>query len=801
MKPVIDLERVLHRSMLLTVSCASLILSSAEEARWPAAFTPIVALLTYAFVDRKKKVRLSVAGANLLGIAGFTAMAVEFYGNTILGKLLSGAHLLVYMTWVVLMMRKGVRQFWWLAALCALQLSVASVLTNSASFGASLIAMLLIMIWTLAVFTLYRARIRIGTPESVVEDSLATVAATKQDNTDLTIRNGLQIDAEEPWIGWRFCGMTGFAFMTSLVISVITFAVFPRFWVHQPLSAFSSLRQALPQQTGFTEAVELGEIGEIMQSNQRVLQFSITRMRTGSSVHPDVFADALHMDEIMFRGNALGRYLNGRWFSGRSQATSLGDLEELQSWFHRNPEGVDFRIRITQDPPIATFAFAPMPVTNAEHREGSGSIRQRRLSYCLVHRIKKEERRSEPLAYEVWCKAARRNSGRHSPGRNHRRSDLSDSVFRSPADSRRQREYQDAREWCITRNLQVRLPQLAALARTVCSQDGRLVPEESRVERIREFLSGTDDFSYSLVAAIDNPSIDPIEDFLLNRKSGHCEYFASAGALMLQAVDIPARVVNGYKGCELNSVTGRWEVRQKHAHTWVEVFVDGRWQTVDPTPAARDQSVSREDPFSWWTDLTTAMGDSWFSLVQKMSLQRQQELVRPLTDSARNAWETIQQQGLWASIRIFFESVVLKPDRWISWQFWVLTFFGLLVPALLLRRRPDRLVADLFRRLLRLLRRQDQQQRTVVRFYENFCRMCASHGLTFPGHQTACENAAMAATHFHDRLTTDHDRQLPAQIASTFNAVRFGGKSLSQESIDEIRGAVLRLGRVLKQER
>src|SRR5208282_4488659 len=67
--------------------------------------------------------------------------------------------------------------------------------------------------------------------------------------------------------------------------------------------------------------------------------------------------------------------------------------------------------------------------------------------------------------------------------------------------------------------------------------------------------------------------LDPVEDFLVNRKKGHCEYFASALALLLRSIDIPARIVNGFKGGDWNDLTQSMYVRQKHAHSWVEAYV------------------------------------------------------------------------------------------------------------------------------------------------------------------------------------------------------------------------------------
>lgn len=82
--------------------------------------------------------------------------------------------------------------------------------------------------------------------------------------------------------------------------------------------------------------------------------------------------------------------------------------------------------------------------------------------------------------------------------------------------------------------------------------------------------------------------MDPIDGFLFDTKQGFCEHFASSFVFLMRAAGIPARIMVGYLGGELNGAVNALEsyyiVRQSDAHAWVEVWLDGRgWQTVDPT--------------------------------------------------------------------------------------------------------------------------------------------------------------------------------------------------------------------------
>src|SRR5262249_51439626 len=132
-----------------------------------------------------------------------------------------------------------------------------------------------------------------------------------------------------------------------------------------------------------------------------------------------------------------------------------------------------------------------------------------------------------------------------------------------------------------------RLKRLSALAQSLTVPE-RLSGEGSTTKKmaltLESHLRDSGEYTYSLSMAVDDPAIDPVEDFLFNRKRGHCEYFASALALMLRSVQIPSRLVTGFKGAEFNASDKSYEVQQRHAHAWVEAWVDNEWMTLDPTP-------------------------------------------------------------------------------------------------------------------------------------------------------------------------------------------------------------------------
>jgi hypothetical protein len=77
---------------------------------------------------------------------------------------------------------------------------------------------------------------------------------------------------------------------------------------------------------------------------------------------------------------------------------------------------------------------------------------------------------------------------------------------------------------------------------------------------------------------------DSADEFWFDRKEGFCEHIASSFVILMRALEVPARIVTGYQGGEKNPMDDFWIVRQRDAHAWAEIWLDGRgWVRVDPT--------------------------------------------------------------------------------------------------------------------------------------------------------------------------------------------------------------------------
>lgn len=141
--------------------------------------------------------------------------------------------------------------------------------------------------------------------------------------------------------------------------------------------------------------------------------------------------------------------------------------------------------------------------------------------------------------------------------------------------------------------------------------------KSAAVAYVKEFFS---DYTYSLYQPEDLANHQPLEYFLKTRKSGHCEYFATATVLMLRHLGVPARYVVGYSVQEYDSFLEMYVVRQRHAHAWAIAYVNGEWQVVDTTPStwvaleAQNESLLRP--------LLNLVSSRWFAFQRWWEVQR-----------------------------------------------------------------------------------------------------------------------------------------------------------------------------------
>ena len=791
------LQSAFFRSVTLTTAIAGLVLCQSEGSFFPAVLTPVFAVIAWIFVDQLKWIHLPTWLANILGLAAFALSGFEFTHGGMLGKLSSGGHMLVYLTCIVLMMRKEHRQYWWLLALTLLQMAVSAILNAGVFFGGAMLVIMAMMLWTLSVFSLYRVmdlhvrrKSQSGGRQAdldghdLTQDVNNPEARTrKKSSAAIQVRDGLQRNSSETWIGWRFRGMVAGSFIVSLVLALFVFAAFPR--IRIPGSATfageADNRSHFGAQSGFKETVELGQVGRIAMSQQRVLSFDVTDLKTSLPLAADQFANAMDMDEVRFRGNTLGRYQFGHWSSGvlERDSTFSGILRGIDPY--RAIPKSDFNVTITFDPPVGNYVFAPYPVSKLK-ASGAAEIYVHPIAGGMLFREKTQI--DKPRTVSLECpRVSQTNVSRPTF-----------AYWSLPAGApesfiERRIEFINlrAQEIYVTPELESNRSKLYHAARQVCSKNGQLLPETKRVAAVLNYLSPKNGFTYTTNQTRRDRSIDPVEDFVFNTKSGHCEYFASACALMLQSVQIPSRLVNGYYGSELNSVTGHNEIRQKHAHTWVEVFVNNQWETVEPTPAApRRESISSGDAGSLVSNLQTAISDLWNDGIHKMSAERQKEFFAPVISTSKSMFETIRKKGILETVWSGISSFISTPEAWFSWRGGVATFLLLLFGGLIARLHPLAKFINCIKSVMELFSGKQRARKSVIRFYAQFCALCEQHGMPLSASESALENSRAAIERFGAKLDSADLQNLPMRIAAAFNAVRFGKAELTDEQAASI---------------
>jgi len=138
----------------------------------------------------------------------------------------------------------------------------------------------------------------------------------------------------------------------------------------------------------------------------------------------------------------------------------------------------------------------------------------------------------------------------------------------------------------IDRAFYLRLPaRIPERVRQLANDIKRRATGDARKLELLEQFFLTGNFRYSMRGLPTGENA--LEQFLFEKRQGHCEFFASAFALLLRAAGVPARLVGGYLGGDYNDLGGYYLVSDDLAHVWVEAYIDGRgWVRVDPSSFA-----------------------------------------------------------------------------------------------------------------------------------------------------------------------------------------------------------------------
>lgn len=140
-----------------------------------------------------------------------------------------------------------------------------------------------------------------------------------------------------------------------------------------------------------------------------------------------------------------------------------------------------------------------------------------------------------------------------------------------------------------------------AIARIIAELGLENLPPTEIIQKLEHTFDT--EYSYTLRHKGKGAQRTPLANFLLDRKAGHCEFFATATVLILRACNLPARYTTGYVAAEYSALEKQFIIRKRHAHAWTRVYVDGHWQDLDTTsPNWLALEAENSSPFRFLTD-------------------------------------------------------------------------------------------------------------------------------------------------------------------------------------------------------
>ncbi len=518
------------------------------------------------------------------------AVAGDAQNPGLFAALLAAIHLMLFATVVRLFSARTTRDCLFLALLALCAMLASAILTVDSAF----IGFFLVFLG-LAVSTFVGLEMRRASEGALAPALESGTPAARRVHTAL--------------------GVTSAAVaLGALLAGALIFVILPRFRAGY-LSGFS-LRPGLI--SGFSDESELGQIGEIQQSNSVVMRIRVQ-------------GDPSLAQNMHWRGVAFTNFDGRRWYTEERGAQAVS--EDSGDWIELQPATARPRARST--PMQYTVLLEPMgadavfvaaePVRiRGQFAAGNGiggrnGLRRTYLLQDKTGSLANPFHNFANISYEAVSELPR---------------DLDSDLRRSPE------IYPPS-----VRQMYLQLPRLdpriPALARSITEHEVTPLDKARAIER---YLPSHYSYTLDLSGAAAG---DPLASFLFVKRAGHCEYFASAMTVMLRSLGIPARYVSGFLGGDYNDLGGDYIIRARHAHSWVEAYFTGYgWVTFDPTPPSAQKApgfMARLGFFWDWFQL------QWGEWVVNYDFIHQDALALAVRN-AGTAWgASLQKQ--WDSLR------------------------------------------------------------------------------------------------------------------------------------------------------
>jgi hypothetical protein len=625
--------------------------------------------------------------------------------NTALyAALLAAIHLLIFAALVRLFSARTNRDYAFLAVLAVAAMLASAILTVETGFLVALTIFLILAVSTFVALEIRRSSVGAVTPPF-----------------DAGSPTALQLN--------RALGVTSvLVAVSALLLGGVIFFLIPRFTT----GYLSALNLQPTLMTGFSDNVELGEIGRIKQNTAVVMRIHVE-------------GDPTQASEIHWRGIVLTDFDGQRWFTPAGSETILtGDEDGLYSFASPTLPSADFHqlhYAILMEP-IATDAIFVAPRPENLHGRFFDAVTRPgmppRRGYLLVDRtgsVFNPSHNEMKIRYEgtsalpIIPPAVLRQASAEYPKA------ISDAYLQLPALDPRTRD----------------------LAAQITSKFSN---EYDKAANVELYLKAH--YAYSL--DLTGPrAADPLANFLFVTRSGHCEYFASAMTVLLRAAGVPARYVTGFLPGEYNDLGGDYIIRQSDAHAWVEVYFPGYgWITFDPTPAGDSKSAGVFARMSLYWDWFQYAWSEWivnYDFGHQIALgQGIQKSSSSWSDRAQQFYHRKQDEAM---------QFLLALDRRTEASPYFLPGVLVFLIALLIFMRGRPVIGYLFARWTLRARRGGNLTASLAVFeYREMLRLLEKHGWTKRESQTALEFAsAIPATNISQHV---------AQMTELYHSARFG---------------------------
>jgi protein-glutamine gamma-glutamyltransferase len=630
------------------------------------------------------------------------------------------AHFILFLSAVKLWQKKADRDWLFLYLISFFEVLLSAGLSLSPRFVAALALYLLCTVTAVVAFEIRRARRRVRESETRL---------VFQPRARLLRR--LRVAGAEP----RPWGESRRLACAAVCLLALVFALaLPIFFVTPRLGrgALARAEGGLTGLVGFTDEVSLGEYGRLQQTSRVVMRVRVEDPTAERNQY------------LRWRGVGLDLFDGRSWRRSSNKKT-----------FRRRGEGDFFPLGTTEDASrltTQTFYVEPVdtPVLFAAARVVGISGALPYVGEDAEGGLTTRDHSRERITYRAFSDAAR------PPLEDLRR----DNGPYTQEDA--------ARYLQLPERLDPRIPELARGLITGTGVDNRFDAASVFEEYFRQ------NFKYSL--DVRGEGEDPLSDFMFRVRAGHCEYYATAMAVMLRSQRIAARVVNGFQMGEYNDAADVFTVRQSDAHAWVEVYFPetNAWVAFDPTPVAGRPSGAdgQGGARALLGKYAEALEMFWIQYVVDYDRQEQQQLATRFRDRIgdlqRGGFRLIEgalatASGWWRGVTTP-GGTVARPSLLALAPYALFAGAGGGMLLLVARRRGFRL-----RAALKSLRGAGGRGQSTVAFYERMTRALAARGLRRPPDQTPLEFAG----------TLDAPEAL--LLTRAYNRVRFGARPLAPE--------------------